>query len=462
MSMHFVIGEREYQEIDVPWFLDNPRSLILYEPRMGKTVVAVKVMAKDPRTRIVLIVCSKNAINVWQDHIDGMWPQLAPDRSYEVRLVKGGKNPSKAKALRDAEWKRVRTSDVTFYIVTYGSLEKDWEKLRIMFDTVICDEFHLRMLNRKNKTVSMIRSLSRPATAHRVHLLSGTPTRKKGPADFWAVFNILAPGRFTSYWNFVYTHMEVNDGRYGKEILGILDVKRWHNVLDSMSRRRFRAIDAPHIPAVQRTPRWFELTPSQRAVYDQFASEDFLWVGDELIVAQNSLEKATRFRQLLSCPAMLDPSYGVGGAMERIIERLTDDDATEEDKHTVIFTEFAQALPHFKAALNSAGFNHVYTLQGGMEPEDLAHAIKRYRESRGIILCSIKYAQAFSLEPAKESHFIGFSWDPNDNKQAEDRLLPQQGVNPILANYYAARDTKDADLMDAVHFYNTGECKEVP
>lgn len=285
-------------------------------------------------------------------------------------------------------------------------------------------------------------------------LLSGTLAGKNGPLDFWACLNVVAPGLFTSYWKFAYRYMEIVDGQYGKEVISIRDLRGWHALLDCWSRRRFRAIDAPGMPAVQRSLRRVDLDTRQRNIYHQLVNQDYVWSNDTLIIAQNSLEWALRVRQLLTCPAMLDPALGVGAAMNDLIERLTDDDATDDDRHTVIFTEFAKAIPFFVESLQGAGFKHVYTLQGGMEPEDLANVVDAFRKNRGIVICSIKYAQAFSLEPAKESHSIGYSWDPADNKQAEDRLVPQAGVNPILANYYCYRDTYDEEVAYTVNMKN--------
>lgn len=456
-KLQMELTPRAFQEEDFPWLMEHPRSLILYEPRMGKTVITTRCVASDPKSRVVLIACSKNAMNTWRDHFEGMWDQIDPfGRTLDVRFVKG--KGSLAKAQREQQWQRPRTCDVTVYIVTFAALEKDAVMLdRIKFrpDTFIGDEVHLRMKNRKNKTVAVVKGLTYPKDCHRLHLLSGTLAGKNGPPDFWACLNIVSPGYFTSYWKFVYRYMEVIDGSFGKEVISIRDLSGWHNILGSFSRRRFRAVDAPAMPRVQRALKRVDLETGQRRLYDQLISEGFVWTGDDtLIIIQNSLEASLRMRQLMACPALLDSKLGVGAAMNDVIERLTDDDATDDDRHTVIFTEFAKAIPYFKEALHAAGFKHVFTLQGGMEPEDLSAAVKAYRETRGIIICSIKFAQAFSLEPATESHTIGYSWDPADNKQAEDRLVPQAGSNPILANYYCYRDTYDEQVAHTVNVKN--------
>jgi len=454
-------SNRRYQIDDIPWFLANPKSFMLYDPRMGKTVVSSVVMAKDEKTTCVLIVCSKNAMGVWLQHIEEIFPGQT-NRTFEIRLVRG--NGGKAKEQRKALWLKPRTAAITIYICTYAVMQNDspllWLpstlKSGLKFDTVIADEVHIRMKNRKNGTVAAIKQFVNMPWCHRYHALSGTMASKGGPLDFWANLNVIAPRVFTSYWQFASRFMEIIDGTFGKEIIGPRDLPGWYTVLDRYSRRRFRHIEAPNIPRIQRALVKVDLNKQQIRLYDSLLESGFAWSGETLIVAANSLEATLRFRQIMACPAMLDPSLGVGEAFEHLVERLTDDDVTPEDRHTVVFTEFAKALPFYRQRLIEAGFepSSVQLLQGGLEPEELNARIKAFRHTKGIIICTIKYAQAFSLEPATESHFIGYSWDPNENKQAEDRLLPQEGVNPILANYYCYRDTYDETLAETMNIKN--------
>lgn len=136
--------------------------------------------------------------------------------------------------------------------------------------------------------------------------------------------------------------------------------------------------------------------------------------------------------------------------MEDLIDKLTESD-DPDDQHTVIFTPFKGAIPHFEKALREAGFPHIEKLHGGVDPDELDLRRKRFQFHKGIMLCTILYATAFSLEPATTCYFMDREYNGDDNAQAEDRLLPQEGVNPILSNYYTYEDTQDEGIFDWIN-----------
>lgn len=446
---------RPFQEEDVPWFLGHPRSMNLYEPRLGKTVVSVNVVGMDPRSKIVLVACSKNAMGVWYSHFKEWFAEKYAHRTLDVRIIRG-KGPT-AKKQREEKWLKPRTAEVTVYICTFNVLANDFSflmspatrKSGLIFDTVIADEVHMRMKNRKTKTNDIFKVLTSPKLGcHRYHPLSGTLAGKGGPADFWAILNQISPNEFSSYWRFVNTFCDVIDNGWGKEIVGIKNATAFWALLDRFSRRRFRKDCATQMPKIQRDRLYVEMDAHQQKAYQALEDDSAYFTPDgQFIVTPTSLEAMLRKRQLLACPAIFDPALGVGAAFEDFVERISDESATEDDRHTVVFTAFRNALPHFERRLREAGFHNVWQLFGGLEPEDLEDRIRKFKATKGIILCSIKYAQAFSLVPAQTCYFIGPEWDPNDNKQAEDRLIPQVGVNPINSYYYHYRNTVDDNVI---------------
>lgn len=453
-----MMGERIFQEEDVPWFIANKRSMNLYEPRLGKTVVTCRVLAADPDTKRVLIVSPKNALYVWRDHIIHWFEKLAPEKTIDVRIVY--RKGSNAAAHRKVMWSRESNADIVFWIVTYGTLDQDIRYLKLpttkaAFDTVVGDEVHKRLRNRKNKAVQHFKWLTRPAVCTRFHALSGTMASKGGPADFWALLNMIDPQKFSSYWEFANTFVEYIDNGFGREAIGPKNLAQFWALMDRYSRRRFRADCAPYMPKVQRELLRIPPTVEQTKLWANLKTDNFAWVGDELVVMSTSMEAVLRRRQLLTCPKLLNDALGYGAALEDITERLLDPEMSPEpeDQHVVIFSAFRQALPHFETYLRQHGFLNVWQLYGGMDPQEQADRIAAFRQTKGIILCSIAYAEAFSLVPASQCFFIGYDWDPNANKQAEDRLVPQTGHAPINSYYYSYIGM-DEDIADAVHNRN--------
>lgn len=441
---------RPFQEEDLPFFLhEAPKSLMLYEPRLGKTVEVCNILPRDPNCKRILIACSKNAFLTWIEHLPLWYKHLAPDLDIEIRIIRG--KHSNAAAQRHKTWTHPITRTVTIYLVTFEALLGDDQFLldnHVYFDTVIGDEVHRKLRGRKTKTTTQFRRLVRQA--NRFHALSGTLAGKWGPGDYWNLLNIIDHKIFGSYWHFVNTFCYLIENQWGKQILpGVRNESTWKKLLSRYARVRLREIVAPQMPKIQRDLIHVEMNKEQAELYKVLGKEMFAFTPEGgIIVAANSLEKNTRKRQILTCPKILDSTLGVGGAMEDLTQRLLE--AKEEEDvfgyHVVIFSAFRAALSHFQDHLRSAGFQYVDILSGGAEPEDVAAITDRFRRNRGIILCTTSFAQAFSLVPAQQCFHIGYDYDPNNNKQAEDRLIPQQGQNPINSWYYAYKETDD-DLL---------------
>lgn len=446
---------RPFQEKDVPWLIAHPKSMILYDPRMGKTVVTCRAFMGDPKCRVVLINCSKNALSVWIDHLKSWWKHLRPGEPLEIRLIrgKGGKAAEQRRALYD---KPPNLKGATVYLSTYEAFYWDWKYLYEqtnkwkMFDTMILDEVHRKLRSHTTKSRDIYKKLAR--TVHRFHPLSGTLAGKWGPGDFWSCVNLIAPSEHGSYWAWVNAFCIVEDNGFGKQIYGTKNMDGFWLAMRRYSVIRKREVELPDMPKVQRTITWVDPSDKVRQLYREMDKTmyTFLPSGD-ILVAANTLESSVRKRQLLTCPAILDPSLGVGAAFEHLTESMEEarDDGDLYGHHVVIFSAFRKALDPFATYLRQHGF-YVGLLVGGTEPEDVVRISDEFRRNRGVILCTTMFAQAFSLVPARSCFHIGWDFAPDNNKQAEDRLIPQTGDFSIDSTYYAYSNTDDEDLIDHI------------
>lgn len=462
---------RPFQAEDVPYFLTHPRSMILYEPRLGKTVVSCNVLALDPKTSDILIICSKNAMSVWLDHIKSWFTALQPDWRIDFRIVRSKNNSGKA--VREEMWARPRKPGfITVYLVTFNALLFDQEFItsrRITFDSIIADEIHTKLRNRKTKSSIFIKALARKA--RRVHLLSGTLAGKWGPADYFSPLSILNPIEFASYWKFANTFCVFVETYFGREIIGTKNMDAFHRILQRFAKIRDRATYGPQMPKVTRDLLRVDMTSEQSKLYDTIGRENFAFTEHgTIILAENALVRMLRKRQILVCPKILDPKLGVGGAFEDILERLAQakEDEDAEGQHIVIFSAVRAALPFYVAELRAAGYSNVFVLAGGTEPEDLVKITSAFEKTKGILLCTTQFAQAFSLASSHICYHIGWDYDPNNNKQAEDRLVAQSGDYSINSWYYAYNDTDDDWLAEQItiksriiHFTQTNP-KDLP
>lgn len=453
---------RKYQEEDIPWFLTHKRSLVLYDPRMGKTVVMCSVMAQDPECKVIIVACPKNALFVWSDHIKEWFAHIAPHRTLEIRHCRG--KGAKAAQMRKDIYLKPRSAEVTVYITTHGSLVKDYQFLQLpsvtkilSFDTVIGDEVHRNMRNRKNVAVKIFNWLTHPRTCKRFHALSGTLAGKGGPGDFWPLLHMCNPKEFSSYWKLMSMFHHVIVNHFGqRETVGLRNMDNWGLLLKRYARRRFRELEASQMPKVQRQLIKIEPTDEQVNLIRQLTADGFVWTHEDqsnLIITATSMETVLRRRQILVCPKIFDDRLGIGAAMEELTEILTDPDIADSERHIVIFTPFRQAMNHFEKHIREHITENVWQLYGSMEPELQQQRIKAFKETKGIIICSTKYAQAFSLDSSILCYHIGYEWDPAENKQAEDRLVPQVGHYPIGSMYFAHIGL-DEDLAERINIRN--------
>src|SRR5690606_26355302 len=124
--------------------------------------------------------------------------------------------------------------------------------------------------------------LTRPSVCKRFHALSGTMASKGGPADFWALLNMIDPQKFSSYWQFANTFVEYIDNGFGREAIGPKNLEQFWALMDRYSRRRFREECAPYMPKVQRELLRIPPTAEQTKFWTNLKADNFAWVGDEL------------------------------------------------------------------------------------------------------------------------------------------------------------------------------------
>lgn len=441
-----------FQDADVTWFDVHRRAMVLYEMRLGKTVVSLNMMAKTAPS-VVIIRCPQNALFVWRDHINTWWPFLTKDQDYEIRLMYQGVKGGAYAQDRANKWSAPRTKKTTFYICTYAAWIIDSPKIRGFFPSWLVNDEAKRLRSHKSKAYLAEKPWAAQAR-HGILFLEGTPT-KRGPIDFYTMLSLIDPKRFGSYWNF-------NDHFYEKgvtvgggepfDVDTLMNLDHWYEILDRLARVRFRRDVRPEMPQTTRQLITVSMDSKQESLYRtldeiRYAFND----SGGLILAQTTLEGLTRMRQILTCPKILGvDSYGQ--ALTSFAD-MVDDMAPEERSHLVVFTAFKAAIPHFQEYLHSRGHRNIYRLHGDIDLEEGYRARQTFRANGGIMLCTSRYAEAFSLEPANACYHIGCEYDPNTNRQAEDRLVPQQGTNPIYSGYFTYEGTHDQRIIDILNGY---------
>ena len=348
--------------------------------------------------------------------------------------------------------------ETLFVCCNYSILRREVSALKALpFQMLIVDEAH-KARNRKTASWAALKEL-RSKTKYFV--AASATLASRGPQDLWGILHLLDAKKFGSYWQFINTYCHVFAGRFGREILGVKNPAELRRLLHGnyYTTRTYQEV-MPQLPPVTREV--IELSPDtdpvQWSVYKQLDKEMIAYIreavleGEEgekfrTLMVPNVLSKITRLRQLLVCPQLLGvDTLGVGLSYLK--------EMVEDDPHTVIFTPFAEALPLIEQVLKEVdGVTCIRILRGGMKPEEVKKAIDEFKAQEGIMLCSIAFAESFSLDTVHTAYFLGYSWDPNENEQAEGRLrrLDSKDFQGVVVKYIVHAGTIDDRIRDVLN-----------
>lgn len=409
--------------------LARGRHAVAFTMGLGKTPVTLQAL-HDWVPTSCMVISTKRSLYGWLRMMRRWFPDDL--EQYEVFI---GQNRTHRLRL----WAKMPK----FVMVTPEILRRDYSYIqkegKTGYDVIVIDEYHKFMRNR-NATFAILSKLA----STRLVLMTGSPS-SRGAQDLWTALNLMNPRLFGSYWKFVNTFCIVHDGPFGKEIWGTQNIE----ALQHLIRQYFSIVLKEDIGRVKkrRSLLTCDMSPTQSKVYADLKRDMMTELSNGgYLIAPNSLTALTRIRQLLCCPQILDTSWGIGGGAEAILEDL--EDLQEDERHTTIFVPFVTAIPFVVSALKERfPDSWVCHLQGGISVTTLHDTLKRWREFRGICVCSLLYAESFDMETAASCYFLGYDWDPQANYQAEDRIDRLTNTNPVIdVRYVQMNNTVDAVL----------------
>jgi hypothetical protein len=410
---------------------------------MGKTVAYLSV-AFIGQPEYVIIVCPSNAMGAQRREILRHFPFYAD----KFTFVRG------QKAQRYKLWRKPGNR---VWITTPATLQTDLGGRELRkgsgqysgsnvpawvtsshLDHLQGDEFQKYCRRPKSGTFKLLKKLH-PET---LILDSGSPV-STGPHELWPALHLVDRKFWSSYWGYIDRFCVTHDGIFGKEIIGPKNVDQWRMATSPYVFHRQK--DPRDYPPKSRFIMDLELEPWQRKLHDQLRNE--LWATTDsgvILTARNTLDALYRARLGLICPKALDSSFGIGAGIEAIA-----DDAAELS-HFVVSTPFRAPIPHLRAYLESLG-RQVWVLSGGLGigPDEQDRIIAEFQSTGGCLIQTIKYATSYEfIHGPEHNYFLGYEYDPEDNKQAEDRFQRISSTRPSFHWYVRFLGTYDEELIE--------------
>jgi len=371
--------------------LIRERMYLADQPGVGKTPQVVSALGalSVPDT---LIVCPKNAIGVWETHLDEWLGVTA--KTY----VAG----------------RAKYADITSpgVLVTNYEQMKDILARRDRWPVIIFDEAH-KLMNRKTLAYKNAKYFS----ARYLWLVSGTPISKSA-ADLWAPLAMLAPMVFPAFWPFANKYAFSDRTWGGVKLDGIKDPKRLAADIAPYFLRRLKKDVLPELPVKGRYRIPLHMTPVQSKAYVELVKQMWTEAEDELVLTQSAAVRSIKLRKLLVSPYLLgidDLGAGIPALIAAMEERGTP---------TLIGTPFRDGVDLIVGKLHEAGWDAV-SVMGGMDDKQTSARVEQFqkgKKSRRAIVSTTANGTAWTATAAQQFYGLEYEWSPQVNNQIEDRM----------------------------------------
>lgn len=423
------------------------RCILSVDKGLGKTWTVLSIFEHEEIHKnipgfTVLILCPEKGMGSYIRDL-----KKFPDPEGKIQLVYGQGHQ------RERQWKN---SHARYFICTYASFLSDLgqrvtnKKTKVLsqviapqwalkgqIDGVVFDEFHRQFRNRTSTAFKVFAKFFK--NTEYVYPMSGSAV-SKGPQDLWPALHIVDPKFWSTYWGYVYTWCEVDDWGFGKTITGPKTdrVQAWRNAVGPYV-MHIKAEQVQGMPEKVRDFLDVQLPAWQMKLHNDLRDNLYLETPDgEFIFASNVLTKINKLRNILICPKTLSPEYDVGQAIIDVADNALDGGVNRY----CIFTPFKAPIPIFADWLRSRGAR-VWILQGGIGLDEQTRRLEAWRsslvsatpENPSIIITTVKYAESWEIPECRYGYFIGEEWDPEENKQGEDRLKRMISVGVTYIQY---------------------------
>lgn len=365
----------------------------------------------------------------------------------------------------------------------FSSKKKDSQAVAIQqraenggFDFIWLDEAH-RIKERTNNWTKKIKTIGLNIPYR--HVSTGTPFINR-PDELWSLVNFVNRRRFTSYWSFRKEFCKTEDYNGWETVVGVKPEKREQLVklVKSLSVRRTLSEIMPSLPMERYTAVKVELSPQQRAMYDQIKKE--LFTLDQNGVefrAPNVLTLLSRLRQICVATPMVTADYYDEKSDRRRVEvELTEPsskldalfeiiDGMEWDAHAtgtpaelskvrqpvVVFSNFVGPLTLLARRIEALNAPAIAKGQPPPYPtiwmkaedkDDLRYrkwAVEFPKLEYRIFMSTLQLgSESINLTPAQYCIFLDRSWSPLHNMQGIGRVRrPGQKGEPVILNINA-------------------------
>lgn len=402
---------RPYQRVDVAFLKTLPHAGIFNQQRTGKTPTTL-VLMKEMGFQNIGIVAPASTLVQWQREVEKWLNRKA--------IILSGMTARKREKLIESYRKSHEEGKAQIFLISFESLVIELEKLLLPLDALIVDEIH-RIRGRGTKQAKAVNKLGSIAK-HR-YALTGTPAVRRAD-DFWSILHFLYPEKFPSYHQFCERYIEMEWNPFAMKWLPngrVCRPKEMEEILSMISIQRKRKDVMKWLPKNDRKVVVVKPSSKQKKVYEEVRDTfEYVENNEVKIDAPTVLAKLIRLRQISVDPNLVGVD-AKSGKKEWLMEWLKDN----EKEPTLVFSTFSKFLSNLYSELTQKRYK-VGIVTGNTSPGKRQSIVDDFQQGKiDILLLNIKAAGVgLTLDRATTSIFVDKEFNPSDNEQAEDRLIP--------------------------------------
>lgn len=396
----------KHQEIGINFGLSHKNIIIADEMGLGKTAQSILISEKL-NFKNTLIVCKNSAKKKWKDEVL-LWTEK------DCGYILDGTSNNKDKQLIDI----LNSQDDSrkFVITNYEHIRTCKTILDVDINCLIIDEAH-KIKNRKSQIYKSIKRFCN--ATDKIILVTGSPMANR-PEEIWSLLNVLYPQVFKSFWKFVERYCYVTQGYWGWEIDGSKNEQELRNVLSDIMIRRLKK-DCLDLPDKNYINEYVTLEGKQRSLYEQIEKDAMAIINEtEVLTASIVIAQIIRMKQIAISPELVGEEKETNSAKFNWLLNFIEEYPEEK---IVIFSFFERAISSFTKLLSSKNIKYVrYTGKENLQQRELNEKEFRFGKTNIFLATTSTGGESIDLFESNICIFLDKHWNPEMNKQAEDRL----------------------------------------
>lgn len=421
-----------YQTQGAAFLAVRPRAILADTMGLGKTAQAI-VAAEGLRANCIVVICPAGVRINWQREF-----KRFSSRELTYRIIDSGRSSFTDEGV----------NIISYELATSANMKK--RLLAMAIDVLILDESHFLKSRKAKRTEAIFGIGCRGDTgimsrAQHVWALTGTPTPNH-PGEIFSVLR--AFGVWTgNYWSFEDTFCIVEEGLYGRKVIGMKNVDRLKALVQPIMLRRKVEDVMTDLPPVTITDVVLDNTTTHPDDLKAWREAE----GSPEAAKLKSRVEQTADEQKLDLSNMHLPTLRrltglakVGPVCDMVMRELN----SGLDK-IVIFGEHRDVIEQCRQKLTAFGAQTIY---GGTAPEEKQKRIDRFVNMwKYRVLIGHVTVLGTGVDGLQRSCcnglFIESSWVPSNNLQAIGRLRRNGQSRPVLIRFASLADSLDEQVQ---------------